>query len=158
SLGALTYGTTPIMARWALEHSGPTSGIAGGLIAYGAATVLMSGALLWPSSRRSVASLKPENLRWFVYSGLAVAVAQAFFYSAVALAPIMLVTPLMQLSLVFRLGFSMWINPDHEIFGALVIAGSLISILGACLVSIDTGAILGALAAPESVTRVLGWR
>ena len=40
SLAAVAYGTTPIMARFALEHTGPTTGILGGLIAYVAATAV----------------------------------------------------------------------------------------------------------------------
>src|SRR5262249_6738197 len=34
SLAALAYGTSPIMARFALESTGPGGGILGGLIAY----------------------------------------------------------------------------------------------------------------------------
>ena len=46
SLAALAYGTTPIMARFALEHTGPATGILGGLIAYVAATAVVALALL----------------------------------------------------------------------------------------------------------------
>jgi hypothetical protein len=87
-----------------------------------------------------------------------VALAQGLFYAAVAVAPIMLVAPLLQLSLVFRLTFSKWLNPDHEVFGPLVTAGAIISIAGACLVSIDTSVILDALTVPEFAARVLRWR
>ena len=58
----------------------------------------------------------------------------------------------------FRLSFSKWLNPDHEIFGPLVTAGVVVSILGACLVSINTDAIMDALSAPEIAARVLRWR
>jgi drug/metabolite transporter (DMT)-like permease len=117
SLAALAYGTTPIMTRFALEHAGPTSGILGGLIAYGAATAVVAAALLWPPLWREVTAVKRESIRWFVYSGVFVAFAQGFFYSAVAVAPIMLVAPLLQFSLVFRLLFSSWLTPYHEVFG-----------------------------------------
>jgi len=70
----------------------------------------------------------------------------------------MLVSPLLQLSLVFRLNFSKWLNPQHEVFGPLVIAGIVISIAGACLVSIDTDLILNALAVPDAVADALRWR
>jgi hypothetical protein len=59
---------------------------------------------------------------------------------------------------VFRLGFSSWLNPDHEVFGSLVTAGVVISVAGAGLVSIDTDVILGAVGAPELAARVLRWR
>jgi len=158
SLAALAYGSTPIMARSALEHTGPTSGILGGLIAYAAATAVVAMALLWPPLRQNVIALKRENVLWFVNSGVFVALAQGLFYAAVAVAPIMLVAPLLQLSLVFRLTFSKWLNPDHEVFGPLVTAGAIISIAGACLVSIDTSVILDALAVPEFAARMLRWR
>jgi drug/metabolite transporter (DMT)-like permease len=158
SLAALAYGTSPIMARSALEHRAPVSGILGGLIAYGAATVVMAVALLWSPLRQDVTALKRENVLWFINSGVFVALAQGLFYAAVAVAPIMVVVPLLQLSLVFRLSFSKWLNPRHEIFGPLVTAGVVVSILGACLVSIDTNAILDVLAAPEIAARVLRWR
>jgi uncharacterized membrane protein len=93
-----------------------------------------------------------------VYSGVFVAAAQGFFYSAVAIAPIMMVVPLMQLALVFRFVFSWWLNPDHEVFGPAVIIGSAVSILGACAVSIDTRVILDALAAPDALARLLLWQ
>ena len=158
SLAALAYGTTPIMARSALEHSGPATGILGGLIAYGSATAVVAAALLWSPLWQDVVALKRENVVWFINSGVFVAVAQGLFYAAVAVAPIMVVMPLMQLSLVFRLSFSKWVNPDHEVFGPLVSAGAIISVVGACLVSINTNVILDALSIPEIAVRVLRWR
>jgi len=41
--------------------------------------------------RRNVVQVTGENARWFVYSGIIVAAAQGFLYSALAVAPIMLV-------------------------------------------------------------------
>lgn len=158
SLAAVAYGTTPVMARFALEHTGPATGILGGLIAYVAATAALSLAFLSPAIRRNVFSLNRENSRWFVISGVLVAAAQGFFFCAIAIAPVMLVMPLLQLSLLFRILFSMWLTPDHEVFGRLVIAGVAISVAGAMMVSIDTQIILDALAVPEPVARALLWR
>ena len=158
SLAALAYGVTPIMARTALQHAGIAGAIVGGLIAYGAATAAIAVALLSRPLRRNVMALKRENVRWFVYSGVFVALAQGLFYSAVAVAPIMVVAPLMQLSLIFRLVFARQLNPDHEVFGPLVIIGSVVSIAGACTVSIDTDLILAALAVPEPLASLLRWR
>jgi hypothetical protein len=72
----------------------------------------------------------------------------------------MVVMPLLQLSLVFRLFFSAWLNPEHEIFGWRVIVGSLISLAGASAVAIDTATILHALAfaLPQEFRGVLAWR
>jgi drug/metabolite transporter (DMT)-like permease len=158
SLAALAYGVTPIMARTALEHSGAAGGILGGLIAYIAATAAIAAALASRPLRYNVMALKRENVRWFMYSGVFVAAAQGLFYSAVAVAPIMLVVPLMQLSLIFRLIFAWWLNRDHEMFDVLVIVGSVISIAGACAISIDTDLILDTFCVPEPLAHLLRWR
>ena len=157
-LAALAYGTTPVMARFALEHTGPATGILGGLIAYTAATAVAALALLSAQVRRNVIALNRSNARWFITSGVLVAAAQGFFFCAIAVAPVLLVMPLLQLSLAFRLMFSTWLSPDHEVFGPLVIAGAAISIVGALLVSIDTDVILGALAVPDAIAAALRWK
>ena len=158
-LAAFAYGTTPIMVRTALRHAGPSSAILGGVISYGAATAAIVLMLLfWTPLRRNVMALRRDNIPWFLYSGVFVAMAQGFLYSAVAVAPIMFVMPLMQLALVFRIIFAMWLNPEHEVFGWKVIAGSAISILGACTVSIDTDIILHALGVEGAPAQLLRWQ
>jgi drug/metabolite transporter (DMT)-like permease len=158
SFAAIAYGTSPIMARFALESTGLGGGILGGLVAYCAATAVLGVAMIWPRLRRDVTAVKRENARWFVYSGVFVALAQGFFFSAVAVAPIMVVSPLLQFSLLFRFLFSKLFNPDHEIFGWLVIAGVGTSILGSLAVSADTDTILRFLALPEWLAAALRWR
>jgi len=158
SLASLAYGTSPIMARFALEGAGPGGGIVGGLIAYCAATAVVGLMMIWPSLRREVVAVKRENIRWFAYSGIFVALAQGFFLSAVAVAPIMLVSPLLQFSLLFRLLFSKLFNPEHEIFGWLVVAGVATSIIGSLVVSADTDLILRLVAMPEWLAAALRWR
>jgi len=158
SLAALAYGTSPIMARGALEHGGPVTGLLGGLIAYGSATAAMAAGAVSPAFRANVSALKRENLGWFLCSGVFVATAQGFFYSALSVAPIMVVMPLMQLSLVFRVGFARTMNRRHEVFGPLVTLGTALAIAGACMISIDSNLILDTLALPASLDGVLRWR
>lgn len=158
SLAAVAYGTTPVMARFALEHTGPATGALGGLIAYVAATAVAALALLSPSVRGNVAAVRWDDARWFAMSGVFVAMAQGFFFAAVAVAPVMLVMPLLQLSLAFRLLFSTWLNPHHEVFGPLMLIGVATSVAGALMVSIDSGLILHALAVPDGLARLLLWR
>jgi len=158
---ALAYGTSPIMTRMALQSTGPSAAVIGGLIAYGAATCVVVGMILFSAAlRRNLMLLNSESAPWFICSGVFVAMAQGFLYSAVSVAPIMVVMPLLQLSLVFRLFFSAWLNPEHEIFGSRVIVGSLISLAGASAVAIDTATILHALAfaLPQELRGVLAWR
>jgi drug/metabolite transporter (DMT)-like permease len=155
SIAALMYGTSPIIVRQALHDAGPLGGVAGGSIAYAAATVAVTLGLLIHSLRSNVIKVTSENARWFVYSGIFVAAAQGFLYSALAIAPIMLVVPLLQLSLVFRFFFAYLLNPHHEVFGFLVVFGSVLSIAGACTVSINTDLIVHALAIPEPIASFL---
>jgi drug/metabolite transporter (DMT)-like permease len=158
SLAAVSYGSTPVMARFALENTGPATGILGGLISYAAATAVAALALVSPAIRNNVFSITRSNARWFAASGVFVAAAQGFFFAAVAVAPVMLVMPLLQLSLVFRMLFSTWLNPAHEIVGPLVLAGVVISVAGALMVSVDTALIVNALGLPEPLARALLWR
>jgi drug/metabolite transporter (DMT)-like permease len=156
---AIAYGTTPIMARFALAHTGPSTGILGGLIAYIAATAVVGLVFLAsPPLRRNARGMRLDNARWFAFSGVLVAAAQGFFFCAVALAPVLFVMPLLQTSLAFRMVFSTWLSPHHEVFGGLVIAGVVISLSGALLVSMDSGMIVQALALPDPLARVLLWR
>jgi uncharacterized membrane protein len=113
---------------------------------------------LSPAFRANVAALNRENLRWFLYSGVFVAIAQGLFYSALAVAPIMVVMPLMQLSLIFRFGFAKTMNRHHEVFGPLVTLGTVLAIAGACMISIDTNLILDTLGLPVPIDGVLRWR
>jgi drug/metabolite transporter (DMT)-like permease len=154
-IAALAYGTSPIIVRQALQDIGALSGLAGGAVAYAAATVAVMLGLVIPSLRNNVFVVSRENARWFVYSGIFVAAAHGFLYSALAVAPIMLVAPLLQLSLVFRFLFALLLNPHHEVFGLLVVFGTVVSILGACAIAVDTQLILLALGIPEPIATYL---
>jgi hypothetical protein len=158
-LAALAYGTAPVMTRIALQSSGAASAIFGGLIAYGSATAVIVAMLpLSRTLRSNVASVRRDTLRWFAYPGAFVAVAQGFMYSAIVVAPIMVVIPLLQSTLVFRLVFGMWLNAEHEVFGPQIITGSAISIIGACAVAIDTGLILEVIPIPGGLASILRWQ
>jgi drug/metabolite transporter (DMT)-like permease len=155
SIAALAYGASPIIVRQTLRDAGPLSGVLGGSIAYAGATAAVAFGLFIPALRRNVMSVSSESARWFISSGIFVAAAQGFLYSALAVAPIMLVVPLLQLSLIFRFLLALLLNPHHEVFGLLVVIGSVVSIAGACAVSIDTNLILNAFAVPEAIAAAL---
>jgi uncharacterized membrane protein len=158
-LAALAYGTAPVMTRVALQSGGPASAIFGGVVAYGSATaVIVTMLLLSRALRANVAAVQRDNVRWFVYSGVFVAVAQGFMYAAVSVAPIMVVIPLLQSTLIFRLFFGKWLNPEHEVFGSRVIIGSVVSILGACAVAIDTAIVVDLLHIPQGLANLLQWQ
>jgi xanthine/uracil permease len=55
----------------------------------------------------------------------------------------MVVTPILQLSLVFRLFLSQLINRDHEVMNNAVLIGAFTAVLGSILVSLDTDELTG---------------
>jgi uncharacterized membrane protein len=94
--------------------------------------------LLKPGSWTDIKSMKRGNLPGFLSSAILVAISQAFVYASLAVAPLMVVTPILQLSLVFRLFLSHLINRDHEVMNAAVLIGAFTAVLGSILVSLET--------------------
>src|SRR5262249_46443783 len=64
SMAALAYGTSPIIVRQTIQDGGLLAGLAGGSIAYGAATLAVGLGLLVPRLRRNVMMVTAENARW----------------------------------------------------------------------------------------------
>ena len=135
---AICYGSSPLMAREAFLYAPGVSTAAGGCVAYAAATLFFLLILFKPGSWANITSTKLENLPWFLSSAVLVAISQAFVYASLAVAPLMVVTPILQLSLVFRLFLSQLINRDQEVMNAAVIIGALTAVLGSILVSLNT--------------------
>jgi drug/metabolite transporter (DMT)-like permease len=135
---AMCYGSSPLMARQAFLNAPGSSTVAGGCLAYAAATLFFLLMLLKPGSWADIKSMKPGNLPWFLSSAILVAISQAFVYASLAVAPLMVVTPILQLSLVFRLFLSHLINRDHEVMNSMVLIGAFTAVLGSILVSLKT--------------------
>lgn len=154
-LSATGYGVSPILVRIGLEGKGLGVSIAGGLVAYSAATVVMALLLLWPGQLRHALAVKPESAKWFTLSGVMVCISQMFLFMAMSVAPVAVVSPINRLSVMFRLYFSQLINPDHEVFGSKVIFGTIISLLGAVALSLSTD--VAASMVPEALRPLLQW-
>src|SRR5262249_3343315 len=131
---AMCYGSSPLMARAAFLHAPGASTLAGGCLAYTAATLFFSLVLLKPGAWGDIKCMKRQNLPWFLSSAVLVAVSQAFVYASLAIAPLMVVTPILQLSLVFRLFLSQWINREYEVMNTAVFVGAFTAVLGSILV------------------------
>jgi drug/metabolite transporter (DMT)-like permease len=155
---AMCYGSSPLMAREAFLNAPGAGTAAGGCLAYTAATLFFSLILLKPGAWRDIKGMKSENLPWFLASAVLVAVSQAFVYASLAVASLMVVTPILQLSLVFRLMLSQWINRDHEVMNAAVFVGALTAVLGSILVSLDTDALIKLLDLPPPFYDLLRYR
>jgi drug/metabolite transporter (DMT)-like permease len=155
---AMCYGSSPLMAREAFLNAPGASTAAGGCLAYTAATLFFSLILLKPGSWADVKRMKRENLPWFFSSAVLVAISQAFVYGSLAVAPLMVVTPILQLSLVFRLALSQWINRDQEVMNTAVFVGAVMAVLGSILVSLDTDELVKLLGPPPSLGDFLRYR
>jgi drug/metabolite transporter (DMT)-like permease len=152
---AICYGSSPLMARQAFLHAPIASAVAGGCIAYAAATLVFMLVLLKPGSWRDIKDMKLENAPWFLAAAVLVAISQAFVYASLAIAPLMVVTPILQLSLVFRLVLSQWINRDHEVMNTAVLIGASAAVLGSVLVALPTDELSAAVALPPFLADIL---
>ena len=156
-LAALFYGVSPLLIRLAVIRGDLGSGIAGGLVSYLAATAAVALVLLWPGNLRHALAVGPEARKWFGYSGVSVCIAQMFIYMAYAVAPISVVTPVLQLHHALRLMFSRLLNPHHEIFGGRMVLATALSLLGAALLSLDVEHVLALVPLPPSLAAVARW-
>ena len=155
---AMCYGSSPLMARPAFLFAPGLGTAAGGCLAYVAATLFFLLILFKPGSAADIMSMRRENLPWFLASAVLVAISQAFVYASLAVAPLMVVTPILQLSLVFRLFLSQLINRDHEVMNAAVAIGACTAVLGSLLVSLDTNVLTNLLDLPLSLADFLHYR
>lgn len=156
-LAALGYGTSPILIRLAVESAGPGASLAGGVVSYGAASVVVMAVLVATGNVGHAASVSRENLKWFGLAGLLVGASQMLRYTALSVAPVSVVTPIQRLSLIFRIVFSWMMNRDHEAFSGRLILGTLVSLVGAILLSVSTEALAATLPLPEWLARAAAW-
>jgi drug/metabolite transporter (DMT)-like permease len=155
---AICYGSSPLMAREAFLNAPGAGSAAAGCLAYTAATLFFSLILLKPGSWGEIRRTSRENMPWFLSSAVLVAISQAFVYASLAVAPLMVVTPILQLSLVFRLFLSQLINRDYEVMNAAVLIGAFTAVLGSILVSLDTDQLLKVFDLPPLLAVFLRYR
>ncbi|HEY7248560.1 MAG TPA: DMT family transporter [Xanthobacteraceae bacterium] len=158
SCAAIAYGISPLMVRLAFDAAPQASVIAGAVFAYAAAALVFSLALLRPAVRRDIRQLKRENAPWFLYAAILVTASQGFVYASLAVAPLMVVTPILQLSLVFRVLLSWLMNREYEVLNVSVIVGSAAAIVGSILVSLSTDYVVSVLALPGPIAAALRFR
>ena len=156
-LSATGYGLSPILVRVGLEGKGLGTSFAGGLVAYIAATVVMTLILMWPGNLRQALAVNRESAKWFTLSGVLVFLSQMFLYMAMSIAPVTVVSPINRLSILFRLYFSRLINPHHEVFGGQVVAATVVSLAGALALSLSVDVVQAYLPLPEGVIALLHW-
>lgn len=156
-LSTIGFGVSPILIRLAFEKKGIAIGLAGGFISYLAATIVVALLLMLPGQWRSFRNIDRQTTKWFVISGLTVCVSQMFRYMALAIAPVSVVTPIQRLSIVFRIYFGWIVNPKHEVFGGRVVAGTLVSLIGAVALTASTDSVTHLIPLPARLAAWLSW-
>lgn len=156
-LSTLGYGLSPILIRSAIESSGAGASLAGGAVSYAAASIVVAGVILATGNMRSVMSVERGNARWFALAGVLVGVSQMLRYMALAIAPVTVVAPIQRLSLIFRMLFGWIMNREHEIFSWHLVAGTMISLAGAVLLSLSVDVVATWTFLPDWVRAAAAW-
>jgi drug/metabolite transporter (DMT)-like permease len=137
-LCSLCFGTSPLLVRMAMpEGAGLLHGLAGGFVAYAAATAVVLPLLASRSVRAEVGQGR-QATRLFVAAGLTIWFSQLARYMALAIAPVSLVTPLQRTSIVFRLLFAAIVNPTTEVFSRGALIASLLCLAGVAALALNS--------------------
>ena len=131
---AVLWGAGPVLMRAGLDDNG--LGIFGGMVAYGTAAAVLSLGLLIPGQASGVLTLDKSTRGWFLFGAFNSFLANVFRFTALALAPVSIVIPLMRSSVVFTVGFNWLLNRELESFDVRVIGGIGVSMGGAVLLVI----------------------
>ena len=130
-MAALLWGAGPVLMRAGLDSTG--LGILGGLVTYAAAAVALVGVLAIPGQLASATRVDRTARYWFLLSAFNSFVANIFRFSALALAPVSVVIPMIRTFTIFQLGFNFLINRSLETFEPRVLAAIAVSAAGAVL-------------------------
>jgi drug/metabolite transporter (DMT)-like permease len=131
-IAAISYGSSPVLIRAALEDASGLS-ILGGFVSYVAAAGLLLVALLLPQGRQLAGALQPTVIRAFFGAGFFVFLAQVLRFLALSLASVAVVTTLLRFAGLFTLLLSWLINRSLERITWRLVAGVLMSLAGAVL-------------------------
>jgi uncharacterized membrane protein len=153
-LSALGYGASPILVRSALENATPGASLAGGIISYGAASLVVLIVIVATGQIADVRKVSASNAKWFCAAGFMVGLSQMLRYLALSMAPVSVIAPIQRLSLLFRMLFSWLINREHEVFSARLLGGTLVSLVGALLLSVSTDVVAELLPLPEWLLKI----
>lgn len=157
-LSGIAYGVSPILVRAGLQGTDPGASMAGGAISYAAASVFLLIIVLASGNWRHVIETEKTNAKLFAFAGLSVGAAQVFRYGALSLAPVAVVAPILRLSLIFRIILAWVFNRDHEVFSSGIVLATILSLLGALLVSLSSEFIQSLVSLPDWALWIINWR
>lgn len=155
-LACLGWGSSPVLVRAGLE--GPGQALAGGVVSYAAATVVVALLMLVPGPRRDVASMNARSLRWFTGTSIMTAISQMLLYLAMAIAPVIVVQPLLRFQTLASTIAGWYLNRQHESFDRGVLWAIGVSMIGAVLLALDGPTLMRALDLPPWLAPLLAWR
>lgn len=155
-LACFGWGSSPIFVRAGLEGHGHA--IAGGVVSYAAATVVIALVALLPRPRRELLSMDRPTLRWFTGTSILTGVSQMLMYIAMAIAPVIVVQPLMRFQLVTGTIAGWYMNRSHEAFDPGVLWAIGVSMIGAVLLALDGPSIMASLGAPAWLAAAFAWQ
>jgi drug/metabolite transporter (DMT)-like permease len=145
-----------VLVRAGLD--GPGQALAGGVVSYAAATVVITLLMLVPGPRRDLASMTARNLRWFSGTSIMTAVSQMLLYLAMAIAPVIVVQPLLRFQTLASTIAGWYLNRQHESFDRGVLWAIGVSMIGAVLLALDGQTLMRALDLPAWLAPALTWR
>ena len=106
------------------------------MVAYAAGALVLALTLLIPGQAAGAIKLDKGARGLFLIGGVSSFLANMFRFSALALAPVSVVIPLMRSAVLFSLILNFTFNRHLESFEPRVIGGVLLSVAGAVLVVI----------------------
>lgn len=152
------YGVSPLFIRMALQDAGLGASLAGGLVSYIAATLVIVAMMMLPGRFAHIRSMNTVSAKWFAASSIFVGVSQIFRYMALAIAPVTVVATIMRAAGLFKLVFNWFVNRQYESFEPRLIVGIFISIAGGLAMTLSPEFVAANVPLPGSVTDLLGWR
>jgi uncharacterized membrane protein len=157
-LSVLGTGLSPILVRAAVEGMGAGAALAGGLISYIAGTIVFVAAVVATGQVAHAVSMDRQNALWFANAGFFVFLSHVFRYLAYVYAPVTVVAPIERTTVLFRLAFSYFLNREHEVFHGRVILATIMSLVGAVLLTLSTDAVANLGFLPDWLREASRWQ
>ena len=158
ALSALGYGSSAVLIRGAVIDVSFGASLAGGVIAYGAATLVLLPVLFYPRFTREILSMNRATAKWFTLSGFVVCTSQILRFMALTIAPVAVVAPIQQTTTIWRMIFGWFLNRDHEDFSSWVLAGIGVSLLGALTLTLSTEFVIANVPLPDLLISIARWQ
>lgn len=131
-LGSLCYGTSPVFIKAGMTVDAPVAAV---LISYLSASVVLLGLLaVRPGVRQRLKGLRGAGAKSFFVAGFTVGMAQIFRYSALALIPVTLVSPIQYTNTLMTIGISFLLLREVESFNPRVLGGAVFTFCGVLLI------------------------